>query len=106
MPHITADDIGRAVWAKPNSSYLRVAAYLWEHFTGKLLADMPSITASTISVFDTGRYLVSANPEKDTRWRVAFNGLGDLNYCVTVQRTEAIQNLLDEDILEQTRTVF
>jgi hypothetical protein len=37
---------------------------------------------------------------------VALNGLGDLNYCVTVQRTEAIQNLLDENILEQTRLFF
>jgi hypothetical protein len=106
MPHITVEDIGRAVWAKPNSGYLRVAAYLWEHFTGMLLTDIPSITASTIPVFDADRYLVSANPQKDARWRVAFNGLGDLDYCVTVQRTEAIQSLLDENILEQTRLFF
>ncbi len=106
MPHIAAEDVGRAIWAKPNSGYLRVAAYLWEHFAGMRLAEPPPITASTISVFDADRYLVSANPQKDARWRVAFNGLGDLEYCVTVQRTEAIQSLLDEDVLEQTRLFF
>ena len=106
MPHIATDDVGQAAWAKPNSRYLRVAASLWEHFTGTQLPDIPPITASTTSVFDADQYLVSADPQKDARWRVAFNGLGDLDYCVTVQRTEAIQNLLDEDILEQTRLFF
>ncbi|MHB1659692.1 MAG: Fic family protein [Acidithiobacillus sp.] len=106
MPHIAAEDIGQAVWAKPNSGYVRITAYLWEHFTGMRLVDIPPITASTIPVFDADRYLVSADPQKDARWRVAFNGLGDLDYCVTVQRTEAIESLLDENVLEQTRRFF
>ena len=106
MPHITDEDIGQAVWARPNGCYVRVAAYLWEHFAGMRLADIPSITASTTSVFDDDRYLVSADSQKNARWRVAFNGLGDMDYCVTVQRTEAIQRLLDEDILKQTRQFF
>ena len=106
MPHIATEDVGQAAWAKPNSRYLRVAASLWEHFTGTQLPDIPPITASTTSVFDADQYLVSADPQKDARWRVAFNGLGDLDYCVTVQRTEAIQSLLNEDILEQTRLFF
>ncbi|MFA7496188.1 MAG: hypothetical protein WCY67_07725 [Acidithiobacillus sp.] len=106
MPHVTTEDIGRAVWSKPNSSYVRIAAYLWEHFTGIQLTDVPSITASTVPVFNANRYVVSAFPQKNARWRVAFNGLGDLDYCVTVRRTEAIQKLLDENILEQTRRFF
>ncbi|MGE4530892.1 MAG: Fic family protein [Acidithiobacillus sp.] len=106
MPHVTTEDIGRAVWSKPNSSYVRIAAYLWEHFTGIQLTDVPPITASTVPVFNANRYVVSAFPQKNARWRVAFNGLGDLDYCVTVRRTEAIQKLLDENILEQTRRFF
>ncbi len=106
LPHVTAEDLGREIWARPNSRYVRVAAYLWEHFTGRRLADAPPITASTTPIFDASQYLVSADPQKDFRWRVAFNGLGNLEYCVTVRRTDTIQNLLDEDIVEQTRRFF
>uniref|UniRef100_E6QJD6 Filamentation induced by cAMP protein Fic n=1 Tax=mine drainage metagenome TaxID=410659 RepID=E6QJD6_9ZZZZ len=106
MSHITADSLSQAVYRKPNSAPLRIAAYLWEHFTGNQLDDAPEIVASTVPLFDPDRYIVSSASQKDSRWRVAFNGLGTMDYCVTVERTKDIQRLLDEDILMQTRIFF
>lgn len=106
MPHITADSLSHAVYRKPNSAPLRIVAYLWEHFTGNQLDDAPEIVASTVPLFDPDRYIVSSASQKNSRWRVAFNGLGTMDYCVTVERTKDIQRLLDEDILLQTRVFF
>ena len=106
MPHITADSLIQAIYRKPNSAPLRIAACLWEHFTGNQLDDAPEIVASTIPLFDPDRYIVSSVSQKDSRWRVAFNGLGTMDYCVTVERTQDIQRLLDEDILMQTQAFF
>ena len=106
MPHISADSLQDALCGKPNSAYLRITAYLWEHATGHRLTDVPEITAPTVPLFDPERYITSCVSQKDSRWRIAFNGLGGLDYCVTVRRTEAIQHLLEEDILGQVRSFF
>lgn len=106
LPKVPAVDLARSVAAKPNSAYLRIAAFLWEHFAGERLPGATTITASTVPLFDPDRYIVSSAPQKDVRWRVLFNGLGTLDYCVTVRRTQAIQDLLNEDILQQTRQFF
>ncbi|MCY1528361.1 Fic/DOC family protein [compost metagenome] len=37
--------------------------------------------------------------ERNSKWRVEFNGLGTLTYCATVERTPRIMQLLEHDIL-------
>jgi hypothetical protein len=91
--------------AAPNSQYLRKAAYLWEHFNRRPIADAPPAGGAVIPLFDPKRYLTRSGP-RDKRWRVEFNGLGTLGYCATVERTPAIEALLGKDILEQARTFF
>lgn len=82
----------------PNGQYIRIACYLWEAYTGHLLAERPEITAGYVDVFDPARY-ITGPAQRDARWRVNFNALGSLRYCVSVERTPAIEAAMASDIL-------
>lgn len=101
LPLIPAQRVLRAVCDTPNGQYVRVAAYLWEHFTGQRLAGHPETTAAYVDVFDPARY-VTGLARRDPRWRVNFNGLGTLAYCATVERTPAIMAGIQSRVLERT----
>ncbi|WP_414041572.1 Fic family protein [Acidithiobacillus sp. M4-SHS-6] len=103
LPLVDAKSLRNAIQSKPTSSYLRVAAFLWEHFTGQILENMPSVRATTVPVFDRNRYVTTDTGPRSDRWKVEFNGLGTLDYCVTIERTAALQHYLDSDILRESR---
>lgn len=85
----------------PTGIYVRKACYLWEHFTGnKLAVESPVGKRNFIPLFDPDAYITTSGI-KDPRWRVIFNGLGSLDYCVTVRRTGALQAQLDKGLLKQ-----
>ncbi len=86
----------------PTGTYIRMAYYLWEQFTGKQLTDLPEIAGPTVELFDPRRY-VTGPPRRDARWRVAFNGLGTNSYCPTVCRTDRIEAAIRSDILGRTK---
>lgn len=102
LPQIPADQIIEAFRHSPASKYTRMAAYLWEQFTGRELDGVPKATGPYVDLFDARKYL-TGRPQRNTKWRVDFNGLGSLRYCPTVERTSAITDLLDKDILQQAR---
>ena len=85
----------------PTGAYIRVACFLWEKFTGKQFDDLPEIAGPTVDVFNSSRY-ITGQSRRDTKWRVAFNGLGSINYCATVERTPYITNAINSDILGRT----
>ena len=92
-----------ALREKPNSRPLRILGLLWEHCTREKMTDIPPVTTSSAPLFDPGRYLV-ADPEKPSnRWRIQQNGLGTLDYLVTVRLTPEIQSLLQRDLLQEVR---
>ncbi|MBX8589736.1 Fic family protein, partial [Pseudomonas cichorii] len=41
--------------------------------------------------------------ERNSRWRVEFNGIGTLTYCATVERTPEIVAMLEHDILRRAQ---
>ncbi len=98
LRQIPAPDLLKRVQATPSSRYVRVLGFLWEAFLGRELADDVTIAGPTVDLFDAKRYL-TAPSQRNARWRVNFNGLGSLQYCVTVARTSAIEQLLALDIL-------
>ena len=98
MPALSAERLLAVLRQTPNGQYIRIACYLWESYTGHQLAGRPEIAAGYVDVFDPTRY-VTGPAQRDTRWRVNFNGLGSLRYCVTVQRTPAIEAAMASDIL-------
>jgi hypothetical protein len=100
--HLAAADLAAALAATPNGQYVRMLCSAWEHFTGNQVVAQPVITAGYVDLFDGGRYYTGGT-NRDSRWRVNFNGLGSWDYCVTVERTPAIKDGLDFDVLGATR---
>ena len=87
--------------AAPSSRFLQQACFLWEIANEQAL-EAPLAKGPTQPLFNPALFL-NGPSNKHTRWRVDFNGLGSPAYCPTVRRTPAIEALLDEDILGQTR---
>ncbi|HSI61365.1 MAG TPA: Fic family protein [Ideonella sp.] len=102
LPRIPGAALLHALRQSPNGSYIRIACSLWEQFTGERLTDLPEIGGPTAEVFDAERYLTGP-ARRDARWRVAFNGLGSLRYCATVERTPFLRAAMASDILGRTQ---
>lgn len=106
LPLIPEIDIRCAIDSSPNSQYLRKACFLWEHFSGRSIQRaVQNIRQSYVPLFDSSQY-VTGPGIKNSRWRVTFNGLGSLDYCVTVRRTKPIESLLNQDVLQRSELFF
>jgi hypothetical protein len=73
---------------------------LWETFNQQELKGAPAITGSMVNLFDPKKYITGPS-KRNAKWRVNFNGLGSMDYCVTVERTERINSLLELNILQK-----
>lgn len=102
LPKVPAADLVAAFVDAPSGVYVRVACFLWEFFNSTELQGVPNAAGPTVDLFDPKRYITTQGT-RHAKWRVNFNGLGSLSYCITVQRTPAIEALLAEDILGNAR---
>ena len=102
MPKIPPESLITEINKAPNGAYIRLACFLWESFTGQALAPIPAIGGPTQLVFDPERYVTGAQV-RNPRWRVAFNGIGSMRYCVTVERTPAVEAAIESQVLDRTR---
>jgi hypothetical protein len=102
---VSAAQLEMALKASPSSAYLRVLAFLWEQFTGKVLDGTITVAGAYAKVFDPKRYLTGPHLSS-ARWRVHFNGLGDLFYCPVIRRTEEIEGWLARDLLSEAQQFF
>jgi hypothetical protein len=100
LKKIPGVSVAEAFRGAPGSRYARLAGYLWELANGRALEDLPAAIGGYEKVFDEALYLTD-RPRRDTRWRVDFNGIGTPEYCMTVRRTPAIEQMLAADILGQ-----
>lgn len=101
LPLIAGGELSAAYDESPTSQYLRRACFLWEHFCGRELArQQQSLRTNYVPLFDPNVYLTSAGV-RNARWRIVFNGLGTLDYCVTIRKTPGLTALLDKDLLQQ-----
>lgn len=98
LQKIPAVSMLELIRAAPSGVYVRTACFLWEAFNGQELKDLPTITGPTVDLFDPGKYITGPGT-RNAKWRVNFNGLGSMQYCVTVERTPMIEGLLALDIL-------
>lgn len=102
--------VAHAFFQAPGSRFARTAAYLWELAQGRPLktsfdlgageVPLPPANGAYHKLFDETRY-ITGRVVRDPRWRIDFNGLGSPDYCLSVERTPALQALLAEDILGQ-----
>ncbi|SEK60678.1 Fic/DOC family protein [Roseateles sp. YR242] len=101
LRRIPGADVANAFAAAPSSRFARTACYLWEIANGEELKDLPAATGAYEKLFDEDDYLTDA-VQRNTRWRIDFNGIGSPQYCITVRRTPEVQALLAQDLLAQT----
>lgn len=102
LPGIPAAQLEQASQESPNGIYLRKVCYLWEAFTGQELRQHAPVKAGYAPLFEPDKYITMPG-ERSPRWRIEFNGLGDLTYCATVERTDELAQLLAHDILSRTK---
>lgn len=103
LERLAPDTVLSALRRSPNGAYIRVACFLWELSTGKVLSDLPAIGGPVADVFDPRRY-VTGRSQRNTKWRVNFNGLGTPAYCATVERSAVVQAGVSADVLNQVNT--
>ncbi|MCU9528375.1 Fic family protein [Pseudomonas mosselii] len=102
LPHIPTHSLEAALAEAPNGIYIRKACFLREAFTHEEVRQHSSVKGAFIPLFDPKQY-VTMSGERNSRWRVEFNGLGSIGYCATVERTPEIVSLLEHDILGRAR---
>lgn len=102
LPRIPVTDLEAVLGRSPNGVYIRKACYLWEAFTGNEIKQQAPVRGKFIHLFDPAQYITRPGT-RNSKWRVEFNGLGDLTYCATVERSPAIAELLTHDILGRAR---
>lgn len=102
LPKIPAVVMEEAFKKSPNGIYIRKACFLYEAFTSKKLHQHAPVRGAFVPLFDPALY-VSMPGERNSRWRVQFNGLGTLAYCATVERTPEIVALLEYDSITRAR---
>ncbi|MDD0811186.1 Fic family protein [Curvibacter sp. RS43] len=92
------------VQATPNSIYGRKLGHLWEALHQRRLPGLsdPGVASSYAPMFDPAQYFVGT-PQRDARWRIEFNGLGDLHFCPVVRKTPPLMALIAKDILGQAQ---
>ena len=100
MERLAPDTLLGALRHSPNGAYVRIACFLWEVSTGQTLSDLPAIGGPVADVFDPRRY-VTGRSQRNSKWRVNFNGLGTPAYCATVERSEVVQAGINADVLSQ-----
>lgn len=88
----------------PNGRYARQIGYLYEFLTGETLALSISMGGTYIDLLDAEKYLVSAQPRRDSRWRIADNLLGSRDFCPIVRRTPEIEQLLTREFTRDLQT--
>jgi len=94
-----------ALRTTPTGGYLRKLCYLWEHFNQRELEGLPAdVGGIAVPLFDPALYLVSKAVQRDRKWRVDFNGLGNWRFCPSVRKTPEIDALLDERIVQRVES--
>lgn len=100
LSYIRKDDVLAALRKKPTGIYQRQLGFLWEYFNQKTLeVEVPS-SARYVQLFDEKRY-VTTKGVRNKKWRVIFNGLGSLDYCPVVEKTETIKAHLNDSVLKR-----
>lgn len=98
LKKIEGQQVADAFTKSPSSAYLRQIAYLWEVVNGVQLKGLSVATGPYTRLFDPTQF-VTGPIQRNTRWRVDFNGIGSPTFCLTVRRTPELARLLAQNIL-------
>lgn len=92
------------VQATPNSIYGRKLGHLWERLHQQRLPGLndPRVASAYAPLFDPKQHFVG-KAQRDARWRIEFNGLGELDFCPVVRKKPALMALIEQDVLGQAQ---
>lgn len=104
LRQVPAEELAALVHSAPNGVYVRKLGYLWERWHQKRLPGLEhwAVASGYVPLFDPEDYLVGP-AQRDSRWRIEFNGLGDLDFCPVVRKTPTLMAQLAEDLLGQAK---
>lgn len=97
-------ELAALVQAAPNSLYGRKLGHLWERWHRRRLPGLDgfSVASAYAPLFDPEQYFVGP-VQRDARWRIEFNGLGELDFCPVVRKTPALMARVQKDVLGQAQ---
>lgn len=104
LRQISETDIRAQFQQTPSGIYIRKLCYLWEAFNQRTIqaVDENPVSARYVPMFDPDQYQVGES-RRHARWRVDFNGLGDLSFCPVVRMTDTLAQYLGHDVLTRAR---
>ena len=102
LRRVGEDEMRAAFSSTPNGAYVRKLCFLWEAAHGRELAglDETGISASYVKLFEPKSY-VTGQSQRNARWRVDFNGLGNLAFCPIIRKSQRLDKALNERVLAQ-----
>jgi hypothetical protein len=104
LKRMPPEELAALVQAAPNSVYGRKLGHLWERWHGHQLPGLEglSVASAYVPLFDPEQYFVGG-ARRDARWRIEFNGLGELGFCPVVRKTPALMARVQKDVLGQAQ---
>lgn len=102
LRQVPEEEMRDAFLATPNGTYVRKLCFLWEAFHQRQISGLadPVISAGYVPMFDPQTHMTGP-ARRQARWRVDFNGLGDVSFCPVIRKTPALQKALAQDVLAQ-----
>lgn len=104
LRQVPTQELVALVQSAPNGVYVRKLGHLWERWHRRHLPGLDHLTvaSSYAPLFPPEDYVVGA-AQRDSRWRIEFNGLGDLDFCPVVRKTPELMAQLSKDLLGQAK---
>jgi hypothetical protein len=99
LKSIPAKDIVEFIKSQPNFKYSRKIGFWYEFLTKERLPIEDRPVINYVDLIDSTRYFTGINV-KNSRWRINNNLLGEVGFCPTIKRTEAISKVLALDFSE------
>lgn len=96
---IPPEEIGKFVTSSPTGAYARRIGFLYELLTGRDLAPFlqgVKIGGNYVDLLDPTK-LVTAEPRRDTRWRIDNNLPGGRAYAPLIERTQGVLETVCHD---------
>jgi hypothetical protein len=101
LRHINKEDMLEAITKNPNSIFIRKAALLWEHSNqDEIQIPDNTVSARYIDFFNEEQY-ITGDDKKHPKWRVNFNGIGSLDWCPVILKTENLNKYIEQDIFKE-----
>ena len=99
LKSIPVKDIIEFIKSAPNFKYSRKIGFWYEFLTKERLPIEDRPTINYVDLIDSKRYFTGVIV-KNSRWRINNNLLGDVGFCPTIKKTDAILKVLALDFSE------